>query len=239
MASPERFTNRNHAGQLLAQALASYAGRADTLVLALPRGGVPVGFEVARTLGAELDIMLVRKLGLPGHPEFAMGAVGAGGVRVLADGLLESGRVSPEQVEQASARELAEIERRDRLYRAGRPPPLLAGRCVILVDDGIATGATLRAAVRVARRHQVARLVVAAPVGAPETVAALAREVDDIVCLSTPIGFMAVSQWYRHFDQTGDAEVQSLLAQAWSGSLLPRSSNQDAAGATKPETPLP
>jgi putative phosphoribosyl transferase len=235
MATPERFTNRTHAGQLLAGALSGYAGRADTLVLALPRGGVPVGFEVARFLGAELDVMLVRKLGLPGHPEFAMGAVGTGGVRVLVDGLLESGRVSPEQVEQASARELAEIERRDRLYRAGRPPPRLAGRCVILVDDGIATGATLRAAVRVARRHQVARLVAAAPVGAPESAATLAGEVDDLVCLSTPIGFLAVSQWYRCFDQTGDAEVQTLLAQAWSW----RWRSNDAAGATQTETHLP
>jgi putative phosphoribosyl transferase len=240
MATPERFTNRTHAGQLLAQALSRYAGRADTLVLALPRGGVPVGFEVARALGAELDIMLVRKLGMPGHPEFAMGAVGAGGVRVLVDGLLESGRVSLEQVERASARELAELERRDRHYRAGRPPPLLAGRCVILVDDGIATGATLRAAIEVVRKHQPARLVAAAPVGAPETVATLARDVDDIVCLSTPIGFLAVSQWYRHFDQTGDAEVQSLLAQAWNWGWRPRSNHQDAAaGATQPEIPLP
>ena len=212
MATPERFTNRLHAGELLAQALSRYAGRADTLVLALPRGGVPVGFAVARALGVELDVMLVRKLGLPGHPEYAMGAVGAGGVRVLVAGLLESGRVTALQVDEASARELAEIARRDRLYRAGRPPPRLGGRCVILVDDGIATGATLRAAVEVVRMQGVARLVAAAPVGAPESVATLACEVDDIVCLSTPIGFMAVSQWYRDFDQTTDAEVQTLLA---------------------------
>jgi putative phosphoribosyl transferase len=242
MATPERFTNRIHAGQLLAQALSGYAGRADTLVLALPRGGVPVGFAVARVLGVELDIMLVRKLGLPGHREYAMGAIGAGGVRVLVPGLVESGRVSPEQIEQASARELAEIGRRDRLYRGGRPPPQLAGRCVILVDDGIATGATLRAAIEVVRRHQVARLVVAAPVGAPESVATLAGEVDEMVCLSTPIGFLAVSQWYRDFDQTGDAEVQTLLAEAWSwrGNWNGRSRHQDAtAGITQPETPEP
>ena len=215
MATPERFTDRTHAGQLLAQALSSYAGRADVLVLALPRGGVPVGFAVARALGVEFDIMLVRKLGLPGHAEYAMGAVGAGGVRVLQPGLVEAGFVSAQQVEEASARELAEIERRDRLYRGSRPPPRLAGRCVILVDDGIATGASLRAAVEVARRQQLARLVAAAPVGARESVAALAGEVDEMVCLSTPMGFQAVSHWYRCFDQTSEAEVQTLLAEAW------------------------
>jgi putative phosphoribosyl transferase len=236
MAKPERFINRTHAGQLLAQALSRYAGRPDVLVLALPRGGVPVGFEVARVLGVEFDIMLVRKLGLPGHPEYAMGAVGADGVRVLVAGLVESGRVSAKQVEQVAARELAELERRDLLYRAGRPPPQLAGRCLILVDDGIATGATLRAAVEVARRSQVARLVVAAPVGPPETVATLASEADEIVCLSTPPGFMAVSQWYRDFDQTGDAEVQTLLAEAWS---WPWHHQHAAAGTTQPETPEP
>ena len=215
MDTPERFTDRAHAGKLLAQALSTYAGRADVLVLALPRGGVPVGFAMAQALGVELDIMLVRKLGLPGHAEYAMGAVGAGGVRVLQAGLVESGRVSVKQIEEASAREMAEIERRGRLYRAGRPPPQLAGRCIILVDDGIATGATLRAAVEVVRRSHVARLVIAAPVGPPESVAALAGEVDEMVCLSAPLGFMAVSQWYRHFDQTADAEVQALLAEAW------------------------
>ncbi|HEU4376739.1 MAG TPA: phosphoribosyltransferase family protein [Telluria sp.] len=215
MATPDSFKDRTHAGKLLAQALAAYAGRADVLVLALPRGGVPVGFAVAQALGVEFDVMLVRKLGMPGQEEYAMGAIAAGGVRVLQSGLVEAGLVTEEQIDAVVRRELGEIERRDRLYRAGRPPPVLEGRCVILVDDGIATGATLRAAVEVARRQKVARLVVAAPVGAPDSVAALAPEVDEMVCLATPLRFRAVSQWYRHFDQTSDAEVQDLLALAW------------------------
>jgi putative phosphoribosyl transferase len=227
MATPDSFKDRTQAGKLLAQALAAYAGRPDVLVLALPRGGVPVGFAVAQALGVELDVMLVRKLGMPGHEEYAMGAVGAGGVRVVQAGLVESGLVTGEQIEAASARELGEIARRDRMYRAGRPPPVLEGRCVILVDDGIATGATLRAAVEVVRRNKVARLVLAAPVGAPESVAALAPEVDEMVCLATPPQFHAVSQWYRHFDQTSDEEVQDLLAIAW----------RNQAGARRPHKP--
>jgi putative phosphoribosyl transferase len=215
MPTPDRFKDRAHAGKLLAQRLSAYANRADVLVLALPRGGVPVGFAVAQALGVELDVMLVRKLGMPGQEEYAMGAVGAGGVRVVQSGLVESGLVTQEQIEEASRRELAEIVRRDRLYRAGRPPPVLAGRCVILVDDGIATGATLRAAVEVARRSAAATLVVAVPVGAPDSVDALAPEVDELVCLAAPFQFHAVSQWYRHFDQTSDEEVQDLLALAW------------------------
>jgi putative phosphoribosyl transferase len=215
MVTPERFKDRSHAGKLLAQHLAAYANNPDVLVLALPRGGVPVGYAVAQALGAELDVMLVRKLGMPGHEEYAMGAVGTGGVRVIQSGLVEAGLVTVEAIEEATERELREIERRDRLYRAGRPAPELAGRCVILVDDGIATGATLRAAVEVVRRSKVARLVVAAPVGAPESVEALAPEVDEMVCLATPFQFHAVSQWYRHFDQTSDEEVQDLLALAW------------------------
>lgn len=214
-AIPERFKDRAHAGKLLAQHLAAYANKPEVLVLALPRGGVPVGFAVAQALGVELDVMLVRKLGMPGHEEYAMGAVGAGGVRVIQSGLVEAGLVTVEQIEEATERELGEIERRDRLYRAGRPPPNLTGRCVILVDDGIATGATLRAAVEVVRQNKVARLVVAAPVGAPESVEALEPEVDELVCLATPFQFHAVSQWYRHFDQTSDEEVQDLLAVAW------------------------
>ena len=215
MTPPERFKDRSHAGKLLAQRLSAYANQPDVLILALPRGGVPVGFAIAQELGVELDVMLVRKLGMPGHEEYAMGAVGSGGVRVIQAGLVESGLVTVQDIEEASERELAEIERRDRLYRAGRPPPTLAGRRVILVDDGIATGATLRAAIEVVRQHEVARLIVAAPVGAPDSVDALAPEVDDMVCLATPFGFHAVSQWYRHFDQTSDEEVQDLLAVAW------------------------
>jgi putative phosphoribosyl transferase len=234
MATPDRFKDRNHAGKLLAQQLSAYAGRPDVLVLALPRGGVPVGYAISQALGVELDVMLVRKLGMPGQEEYAMGAVGAGGVRVIQSGLVEAGLVTPEQIEAASARELAEIVRRDRLYRAGRPPPVLAGRCVILVDDGIATGATLRAAIEVVRQSKVARLVVAAPVGPPESVAELAPLVDEMVCLATPFGFHAVSQWYRHFDQTGDEEVQDLLALAWRQQAAPPSKPVGQSGVPEP-----
>jgi putative phosphoribosyl transferase len=234
MATPDRFKDRNHAGKLLAQQLSSYAGRPDVLVLALPRGGVPVGYAISQALGVELDVMLVRKLGMPGQEEYAMGAVGAGGVRVIQSGLVEAGLVTPEQIEAVSARELAEIVRRDRLYRAGRPPPVLAGRCVILVDDGIATGATLRAAIEVVRQSKVARLVVAAPVGPPESVAGLAPLVDEMVCLATPFGFRAVSQWYRHFDQTADEEVQDLLALAWRQQAAPPSKPVGQSGAPEP-----
>lgn len=227
MPTPDRFKDRGHAGKLLAQRLSAYANRPDVLVLALPRGGVPVGFAIAQALGVELDVMLVRKLGMPGKEEYAMGAIGAGGVRVIQAGLVESGLVTLADIEDASARELAEIARRDRLYRAGRPAPELAGRCVILVDDGIATGATLRAAIEVVRQGAVARLVVAAPVGAPQSVAALAAEVDEMVCLATPSQFHAVSQWYRHFDQTSDEEVQDLLTLAW---------RQQALGAPRPSS---
>ena len=215
MATPDRFNDRMHAGKLLAKRLSAYAKRADVLVLALPRGGVPVGFAIAQALGAELDIMLVCKLGLPGHEEYAMGAVGAGGLRVLQFGLLESGLVTAETIEQCAGRALGEIARRDRLYRAGRAPPDLTGRCVILVDDGIATGASLRAAIEMVRQSKVATLVVAVPVGPLESVAALAPEVDQLVCLVTPPDFHAVSQCYRRFEQTSDAEVQHLLAIAW------------------------
>jgi predicted phosphoribosyltransferase len=215
MTIPDRFKDRAHAGKLLAERLSEYAGRADVLILALPRGGVPVGFAVARELGVEFDVMLVRKLGMPGHEEYAMGAIGAGGVRVIQSGLVESGLVTREAIEEASQRETAEIARRDLLDRAGRPPPHIEGRTVIIIDDGIATGATLRAAVEVVRKSKPARLVVAAPVGAPDSVDALEAEVDEMVCLATPFGFHAVSQWYRHFDQTSDAEVQALLALAW------------------------
>jgi len=215
MAAPERFNDRMHAGKLLAKRLSAYANRLEVVVLALPRGGVPLGFAIAQALGAELDVLLVGKLGLPGHEEYAMGAVGAGGLRVLQFGLLESGLVTAEAIEQSAERAMSEIARRDRLYRAGRAPLDLTGRCVILVDDGIATGASLRAAIEMVRQSKVATLVVAVPVGALESVAALAPEVDELVCLLTPSDFHAVSQWYRHFEQTSDAEVQHLLATAW------------------------
>lgn len=209
------FHDRGDAGARLAARLAEFAGPPAPLVLALPRGGVPVAAPIARALGAELDLILVRKLGLPHHPEFAMGAVGSGGVRVLQPGVPGLMSVTGEQVDAVTAAEQAELARRERLYRGTRPPPRLAGRTVILVDDGIATGATLGVAIALARSQGPARLVVAAPVGAPDTLAMLRPRVDALVCLLAPPRFRAVGQWYRVFDQTGDEQVQDLLAQAW------------------------
>jgi putative phosphoribosyl transferase len=209
------FKNRAQAGKLLAQQLGEYAHRHDVVVLALPRGGVPVGFAVAMTLGAELDILLVRKLGMPGQEEYAIGAVGSGGVRVLQEGVQSLLGVSQQTVEAITQREQAEIVRRERLYRGAHPAPVLAGRTVILVDDGIATGSTMLAAVEVARRQGAGKVVVAVPVAPPDTVQALEPQVDELVCLSTPLMFRAVGQWYREFDQTSDEEVQDLLAMAW------------------------
>ena len=209
------FRNRLHAGKLLAQRLARYARDHNTLVLALPRGGVPVGFAVARALGLPLDILLVRKLGAPRHAELAIGAVGLGGLRVLQPDIVAAEQVSAAFIEAATAKATTELARRDRLYRGGRPPPAIAGRTVILVDDGLATGATMRAAVAIVRRHGATRIVAAVPVGAADSIAALAHEVDELCCLIAPPDFHAVSQWYRDFAQTGDEETQDLLAAAW------------------------
>jgi predicted phosphoribosyltransferase len=176
---------------------------------------VPVGFAIAQRLGIELDILLVRKLGMPGHEEYAMGAVGSGGVRVLQPGVPGLMGVSAAQVEAVTQRELAELERRERAYRGARAPLALAGRIAILVDDGVATGSTMLAAIRVARGLGPARLVLAVPVAPPQTLAALEGEVDDLVCLSAPPLFRSVGQWYDVFDQTSDEEVQDLLAAAW------------------------
>ncbi|MFC5460802.1 phosphoribosyltransferase [Massilia niabensis] len=219
MAELARFKNRAQAGKLLAMALGAKGGNAvhrpDTIVLGLPRGGVPVAFAVAMALGLELDILLVRKLGMPGQPEYAIGAVGSGGVQVLQPGVPGLMGVTQAQVEAIAARELAEIGRRERLYRKERPEPALAGRDVVLVDDGIATGSTMLAAARVARGRGAARVIVAVPVAPPETLASLAPLVDELVCLVAPLRFRAVSQWYDSFDQTSDEEVQDLLAMAW------------------------
>lgn len=214
MNPAKAFRNRIHAGKQLALALQPLR-QTEAIVLALPRGGVPVGFAVARDLGLPLDILLVRKLGLPGHEEFAMGAVGSGGVRVLNPEAGHAFRIAPEVIDTACARELQVIAERERQYRGARPPPVLQGRTAVLVDDGLATGSTMRAAIAVARAGAPASVVVAVPVGAPDTCAALECEVDQLVCLVRPPAFRAVSQWYRHFDQTSDAEVQDLLALAW------------------------
>jgi len=237
VADQQRFKNRAQAGRQLAKRLARYAQRQDlhepgAIVLALPRGGVPVACAVATALGLELDLLLVRKLGLPYQPEFAIGAVGSGGVQVLQPGVPGLMSVTQEQVDAITARELAEIERRARLYRGGRPEPVLAQRPVIIVDDGIATGSTMEAAVQVARQRQAARVIVAVPVAPPDTLGRLEPEVDELVCLVAPLRFRAVSQWYDAFDQTSDAEVQDLLATAWS--KQPRLFNKQANGKDEP-----
>jgi len=215
MQELEPFKDRADAGTRLAQALAHHAGKGDPLVLALPRGGVPVAFPIARALHAELDLMLVRKLGLPNQPEFAMGAIGSGGVCVLQPGVPGLMGVTQGQVDAVCAAEQGELARRERRYRGERAPARLEGRCVILVDDGVATGSTMLAAVEVARRQRPARLVLAVPVAAPDALQGLRGVADEVVCLLAPLRFRAVGQWYRSFGQTDDEEVQSLLAQAW------------------------
>jgi putative phosphoribosyl transferase len=207
------FQDRRHAGQVLAERLSAYANRPDVLVLALPRGGVPVAFEVARALHAPLDVFLVRKLGLPGHEELAMGAIATGGVRVLND-VVEVLQVPPEVIEAVTAKEQKELQRRERMYRDDRPPPQVRGRTAILVDDGLATGSTMRAAVAALRQQQPARIIVAVPVGAAETCAELQAEADEAVCACTPQPFHAVGLWYEDFSQTADEEVHDLLEQA-------------------------
>ena len=211
------FRDRTEAGRQLAAKLVAYAGRPDVLVLALPRGGVPVAFEVARALRAPLDIFLVRKLGLPGHEELAMGAIATGGVRVLNEDVVRALRVSGEVIDAVAAEEQQELERRERLYRGDRPPADVGGRTVVLVDDGLATGATMRAAIAALRQRGPARVVVAVPVGAPETCAEFQDEADEAVCARTPEPFYAVGLWYGDFSQTTDEEVRDLLEQATGG----------------------
>jgi predicted phosphoribosyltransferase len=209
---PERFCNRTDAGRQLAEKLAAYANRPDVLVLALPRGGVPVAFELARAFGAPLDVFLVRKLGVPGYEELAMGAVATGGVRVLNDEIVRGLGISEHEIDAVVARELRELSRRDRLYRGDRPPSDVAGRTVILVDDGLATGATMRAAVQALRQQQPGRIVAAVPTASPDTCQVLKAEADDVVCAITPEPFFAVGHWYDDFTQTTDDEVRELLA---------------------------
>ena len=213
----ERFADRHEAGRYLAERLAEggYAHRADVIVLALPRGGVPVGFEVAQRLEAPLDLFLVRKLGVPGHEELAMGAIASGGVVVLNEHVLRYERIGREDIDRVAREESAELQRRERAYRDDRPPPQLEGKTVILVDDGLATGASMRAAAQAVRKHNPARVVVAVPVAAPETCEQLREEVDDTICAITPRSFTAVGVWYEDFSQTTDDEVRELLARAW------------------------
>jgi putative phosphoribosyl transferase len=206
-----RFRDRAQAGRVLAERLAQYAGRDDVLVLGLPRGGVPVAAEVARALGAPLDVFLVRKLGLPGQEELAMGALASGGALVLNEELVEALRLPPSLIEQVARREEEELRRRVELYRGARPPPEVAGKTVVLVDDGLATGSTMRAAVAALRRLEPARIVVAVPTAPVSTCEELRPEVDELICARTPQPFYAVGVWYENFDQVGDDEVRELL----------------------------
>lgn len=208
------FRDRRDAGRVLAEKLASYADRPDVLVLALPRGGVPVAFEVARVLHTPLDLFLVRKLGLPGQEELAMGAIASGGTRVLNDEVVSKLNVPEEVIDAVAAEEQQELSRREHDYRDGRSPPNVQGRTIILVDDGLATGSTMRAAVAALRQQDPARIVVAVPVGAAETCAELQHEADETVCVHTPQHFYAVGAWYENFAQTTDEEVRNLLARA-------------------------
>lgn len=208
------FRDRTEAGRLLARKLREYANRHDVVVLALPRGGVPVGFEVAKALNVPLDIFLVRKLGLPGYEELAMGAIAAGGVRVLNEEVIRALGIPDEVVDAVAEKEERELERREREYRDGRPPVDVHGRTVILVDDGLATGSSMRAAALALRTKQPAKIVVAVPVGSPETCAEFQSEVDQAVCAVTPQPFWGVGQWYRDFSQTTDEEVRDLLKRA-------------------------
>jgi predicted phosphoribosyltransferase len=207
-----QFKDRVDAGRQLAKRLSKYAGRPDVVVLALPRGGVPVAAEVARELGAPFDIFLVRKLGVPGHPELAMGAIAEGGVEVLSEHLIRDLDIPEAAVQHVAVRERVELDRRDTLYRQGRSRPPIKGRSVIVVDDGLATGASMQAAVLALRKLQPARVVVAVPVGAAETCDRLRQEADEVVCVATPEPFRAVGLWYQRFDQTTDDEVRQLLA---------------------------
>lgn len=212
-----RFRDRSAAGRELAESLRSYRGREDVVVLALARGGVPVGYEVARALGAPLDVFVVRKLGVPSEPELAMGAIATGGVRVLMEEVLESLAIPDEVVARVAAEEERELERRERHYRGDRAPAEIRGRTVILVDDGLATGATMRAAARAVRAQDPKRVVIAVPVGSPETCASMEAEADEVVCLMTPEPYLAVGFWYEEFSQTTDEEVESLLRRAEGG----------------------
>ena len=216
-----KFRNRREAGRALAPYFRKYAGAPDVIVLALPRGGVPVAYELARELGVPLDIFIVRKLGMPGYEELAMGAIASGGVRVLNENVVSQLRDPERVLEHVTAQETRELERREMEYRAGRPAPDLRGKTVILVDDGLATGATMRAAVKALKQRAIARCVVGVPVSSPETCAELREQVDEIVCAITPEDFRAVGQFYEDFSQTTDEEVIELLAREASGDNAP------------------
>ena len=209
---PKPFRDRAEAGRVLAEKLEAYANRPDVVVLALPRGGVPVAFEVARKLNAPLDVFLVRKLGVPGHAELAMGAIASGGVRVLNEDVVDYLRIPDEVIDAVAAEEQRELDRRERAYRGYAGAPDVRGRTVILVDDGLATGSSMRAAVIALREQQPDRIIVAVPVAARATCDEFRSQVDEIVCAVTPEPFRAVGLWYEDFSQTSDEEVRNLLA---------------------------
>ena len=213
------FEDRFEAGRVLASKLSEFSGRDDVVVLALPRGGVPVGYEVARALKAQLDIFVVRKLGTPGQEELAMGALASGGVTVLNREVIQALGIPQQTIEAVVAREEKELERREREYRGERPAVNIRGRTAILVDDGLATGSSMRVAAKALRKEAAAEIVVAVPVASPSTCAEFETEVDRVACANTPEPFWAVGQWYRDFSQTTDEEVRDLLARAASASL--------------------
>ncbi len=212
-----RFPDRRQAGRFLAERLADHAGKPGLLVLGLPRGGVPVAYEVARALRAPLDVFVVRKLGVPGHEELAMGAIASGGVRVLNEEVVAELGIDEATIARAAAVEGRELERREREYRGDRGPVEVGGRTVILVDDGLATGSTMRAAALAVRSQDPERVVVAVPVAAAPTCEALRADVDEVVCAATPDPFLGVGVWYDDFGQTGDDEVRELLVRAGDG----------------------
>lgn len=209
------FTNRTEAGRRLAQSLQHYQYRDDVIVLALPRGGVPVGYEIAQALAVPLDVMVVRKLGVPGHNEFAMGAIATGGIRLLMHEIIQAHAIDEESIADVVANEEKELLRRELAYRQSRPWPNLNGKSVILVDDGLATGATMRAAIAAVREYNAKKIIVAVPVAPADTAEAVASSVDEAIFLAVPKPFLAVGNWYRKFGQTSDEEVQRLLEQAW------------------------
>jgi putative phosphoribosyl transferase len=217
LPSSRPFRDRSHAGRFLAERLRQYANRQDVLVLALPRGGVPVAHEVAKALHVPMDIFLVRKLGVPGHEELAMGAVASGGVRVINEDVVRSLGIPGAAIDRVAQKELTELSRREQAYRGNRPEPEIRGRTVILVDDGLATGSTMRAAAQALAMKKPAKIVVAVPIASSDTCEALSREVDEVVCAVTPEPFYAVGLWYDDFDQTTDADVRALLAESRRG----------------------
>ena len=209
--SSQPFSNRAEAGELLAARFSALADRDDVIVLALPRGGVPVGYEVAKALGVALDVFVVRKLGVPGHEELAMGAIASGDVRLVNHDVVDALGIPANVIDQVAVREQLELERREQLYRGSRPLAALSNKTVLLVDDGLATGSTMRAAVTAVRAQHPAKIIVAVPVGAPSTCSELRNDADEVVCLRSPELFVAVGLWYRDFTPTSDAEVRALL----------------------------